>query len=215
MAMVPHQSSQGAEVPTLTTANAGDNEMTAVDRSISTTNGHADTVLEKKTEVLSSDAITIEPSFEEGEEKADDGAETRSVSSDDGDGPHDVSLNNDRPNVCFTHLPPSFKHEEAQDDFQGTHAVNEHQALSNRISTHDTNGTHSEPASPITPDVSPPYFCLFQALVRRSLGRKAHLPSGRAILSRFAADSSREASRLCLTFNFTQRKSEKSASHAD
>jgi hypothetical protein len=110
MAMDPHQSSQDVEVPTLTTANADGSEMTAVNRRISTTNGHADTGLEKKTEVLSSDAIKIEPSFEEGEEKADDGAETRSVSSDDGDGPHDVPLSNDRPNVCFSHLPPSSKH---------------------------------------------------------------------------------------------------------
>ncbi|KAF8494160.1 Sec7-domain-containing protein [Russula emetica] len=142
MAMDPHPSSQDVEVPTLTTANAGDRETTAVNRSIST-NGRADTGLEKTTEVLSSDAIKIEPSFEEGEEKADDGAETRSVSSDDGDGPHDVPLNNDRLN-------------EAQDDFQGTHAINEHQAPSDHISTHDTNGRHSEPASPITADVVKP-----------------------------------------------------------
>jgi hypothetical protein len=108
--MDPHASSQGAEVPTLTTANAGDSETTAVNRSISTTNGHADTGLENTTEVLSLDAIKIEPSFEEGEEKADDGAGTRSVSNDDGDGPYDVPLNNNRPNVCFSHLPPSSEH---------------------------------------------------------------------------------------------------------
>jgi len=110
MAMDPHPSSQDAEVPTLTIANAGDGETTAVNHSISTTNGHADTGLEKTIEVLSSDAIKIEPSFEEGEEKADDEAGTRSVSSDDGDGPHDVPLNHDRPNVCFFHLPPSSEH---------------------------------------------------------------------------------------------------------
>jgi hypothetical protein len=109
MVMDPHQSSQDAEVPTLTITNAGDSETTPVNRSISTTNGHADTGLEKTIEVLSSDAIKIEPSFEDGEEKADDGAETRSVSSDDGDGPHDVPLNNDRSNVCFSRLPPSFE----------------------------------------------------------------------------------------------------------
>jgi hypothetical protein len=109
MAMDPHQSSQDAEGPTLTTANAGDSETTAVNRSISTTNGHADTGLEKITEVLSSDSIKIEPSFEDGEEKADDGAETPSVSSDDEEGPHDVPLNNDGPNVCFSLLPPSYE----------------------------------------------------------------------------------------------------------
>ena len=107
MAMGPNPSSQDTEVPTLTTANAGDSETTAVNRSISTTNGHADTGLEKTTEVLNSDAINIEPSLEEGEETADDGAGTHSDSSDDGDGPHDVPLNDDRPNVCFSHLPPS------------------------------------------------------------------------------------------------------------
>jgi hypothetical protein len=106
--MGPHPSSQDAEVPTLTTANPGDDSKTAaVNRSISTTNGHADTVLEKTIEALSSDAIHIEPSLEEGEEKAGDAAGSRSDSSDDGDGPHDVPLNNDRPNVCFSHLPPS------------------------------------------------------------------------------------------------------------
>lgn len=136
MAMDPHPSSQEVEVPTLTTANAGDSETTPVNRSISTMNGHAGAGLEKTTEVLSSDAIEIEPSFEEGEEKADGGAETNSISSDDGDGPHDVPLNNDRPN--------------------GTHAINEHQAPSDHIFTHDTNGRHSEPASPITPDVVKP-----------------------------------------------------------
>ena len=109
MAMGPHPPSQHAEVPTLTIANAGDSETTAVNR-ISTTNGHADTDSEKTTEVLSSDAIKIEPSLEEGEEKADDEAGTRSDSSDDGDGPHDVPLNTDRPNVCFSHLPPSSEH---------------------------------------------------------------------------------------------------------
>ena len=111
MAMGPHPSSQDAEVPTLTTANAGDSETTAVNRSISTTNGHVDTGLEKTTEVFSSDAIKIEPSLEEGEEKVDDGAGTRSDSSDDGDSPHEVPLNNDRPpNVRFSHLSPSSKH---------------------------------------------------------------------------------------------------------
>jgi hypothetical protein len=109
MAMDPHQSSQDAEAPTLTTANAGNSETTVVNRSISTTNGHADTGLENVTEVLSSDSIKIEPSCEEEEEKADDGAGTPSVSSDDGDGPHDVPLNNDRPNVCFSLLPPSYE----------------------------------------------------------------------------------------------------------
>jgi hypothetical protein len=108
MAMGPHPSSQEAEVPTLTSANpSDDSKPTAVKPSISTTNGHADTVLVKTIEVLSSDAIQIKPSLEEREEKADDGAGTRSDSSDDGDGPHDVPLNNDRPNVCFSHLPPS------------------------------------------------------------------------------------------------------------
>ena len=101
MAMDPHPSSQDAEVPTLTIANAGDSETTPVNRSISTTNGHADTGLEKTIEVLSSNAINIEPSLEEGGEKADDGAGTPSVSSDDEDGRHDVPLDNDRPNVCF------------------------------------------------------------------------------------------------------------------
>ena len=105
--MGPHPSSQDAEFPTQTTANPGDDgKATAVNRSISTTNGHANTVLEKTIEVLSSDAMQIEPSLEEGEEKADDGG-THSDSSDDGDGPHDVPLNNDKPNVCFSHLPPS------------------------------------------------------------------------------------------------------------
>lgn len=111
MAMIdPHPPSQGAEVPTLTTANAGENETTTVNRSTSTTNWHADTVLEKTVEALSSDAIEIEPSVEEGEEKADDGAGSRSVSSDDGDSPRDVPLNNDRLNVRFFHLPPSSEH---------------------------------------------------------------------------------------------------------
>jgi hypothetical protein len=111
MAMGPRSSSQDTEVPTLTTANPGDDsKTTAVKRSISTTNGHADTVLEKTVEALSSDAIKIEPSFEEGEEKADDGAGTGSDSSDDGDGQHDVPLNDDRPNVCFSHPPPSSEH---------------------------------------------------------------------------------------------------------
>lgn len=104
--MGPHPSSQDAEVPTLAIANADDSQTTTVNRSISTTNGHADTVLEKTTEALSSGAIEIEPSFEEREEKEGDGAGTRSDSSDDGDGPQDVPLNNDRLNVCFTHLPP-------------------------------------------------------------------------------------------------------------
>lgn len=160
--MGPHPSSQDAAVPTVTITNACDSETTAGNRSISTTNGHADTGLEKTAEVVSSDTIKIEPSFEEGEEKADDGAGTRSVSSDEGDGPHDVPLSNDRPNVCFSHLPLSFEHYKAQDDLQGTHAMNEHQALRDRISAHDTNGRHSEPASPITPDVSPPVFCFIQ-----------------------------------------------------
>lgn len=110
MAMDPHPSSQDAEASTLTAANTGDSETTAVNHGISTTNGHADTGFEKTIEVLSSDAIKIEPSFEEGEEKADDGEGTRSVSSDDGDGPHDVPLNDGRPNVCFSHLPPSSEH---------------------------------------------------------------------------------------------------------
>jgi hypothetical protein len=109
MAMGPHPS-QGVENPDLTIAHVDDSETPAVNRSIATTNGHADTGLEKTLKVLSSDAIKIESSFEEGEERADDGLETRSVSSDDGDGPHDVPLNNDRPNVCFSHLPPSPEH---------------------------------------------------------------------------------------------------------
>jgi hypothetical protein len=110
MAMGPHPSSQHAEVPTLTTANLGDSDTTAVNRSISTTNGHADTVLEKTSEALSSGVIKIEPSFEEEEEKAEDGAESRSDSGDDGDGLNDVPLNNDRLNVCFSRLPPSSEH---------------------------------------------------------------------------------------------------------
>ncbi len=183
MAMDSHPSSQNAEIPTLTTANAGDSNSTAVNHSISATNGHADTGLEKTIEILNSDAIEIQPSFEEGEGRADDGAGTRSVSSDDGDGPHDVSLSDDRPNVCFSHLLPSPEHWEAQNDFQGAHAVNEHQAPSNDISTHDANGQHSEPASSTTTEVSPPNFCLLQALVRTYLGRKVHLSSRCAILS--------------------------------
>ncbi len=155
MAMDSHPSSQNAEIPTLTTANAGDSNSTAVNHSISATNGHADTGLEKTIEILNSDAIEIQPSFEEGEGRADDGAGTRSVSSDDGDGPHDVSLSDDRPNVCFSHLLPSPEHWEAQNDFQGAHAT----------------------------EVSPPNFCLLQALVRTYLGRKVHLSSRCAILS--------------------------------
>jgi len=161
--MVPRPSSQDAEVPTLTSANAGDSETTAVNRSISTTNGHADTGFEKTIEVLSSDVIKIEPSFEEREEKAIDGAGTRSVSIDDEDGSHDVPLNNDRPNVCFFHLHRHLNIRRLKDVFQGTHAIDENQAPSVHISTHDTNARYSEPASPITPDVSPSKFCLLQA----------------------------------------------------
>jgi hypothetical protein len=109
MAMDPRPS-QDVEIPTLTIANVGDSETPAVNRSIATTNGHADTGLEKTLEVLRPDAIKIDSSSEEGEEGADDGLGTRSVSSDDGDGPHDVPLNNDRPNVCFSHLPSSLRH---------------------------------------------------------------------------------------------------------
>ena len=183
MAMMdPHLPSQDAEVLTLTTANAGENETTTVNRSTSTTNGHTDTVLEKTIEALSSDAIKIEPSVEEIEEKADDGAGSRSVSIDDGDGPRNIPLNNDRLNVCLFHLPPFSEHWKAQDDFQGAHTINEHQAPTDHLSTHDTNGQHSEPASSILTDVS--YnLCLTQSLVRSCLGCKAHPPSRRAIHS--------------------------------
>jgi hypothetical protein len=107
--MDPHPS-QDVKIPTLTIANVGDSETPAVNRSIATTNGHADTGLEKTLEVLSSEAIKIESSSEGGEERADDALETRSVSSDDGDGPHGAPLNSDRPNVCFSHLTPSPEH---------------------------------------------------------------------------------------------------------
>ena len=113
MAMDPHPPSQDVENPVSTTANVGNSETPAVDRSIATTNGHADTGSEKTLEVSGPDAIKIEPSLEEGEERADDGLGTPSVSSDDGDGPHDAPLSNDRPNVRFSHLPPLYGHQEA------------------------------------------------------------------------------------------------------
>jgi hypothetical protein len=107
--MDPHPS-QDVKIPTLTIANVGDSKTPAVNRSTATTNGHADTGLEKTPDVLNSDAIKIEPSSEGGEERADDGLETRS---DDGDGPQDVPLNTDGPNVCFSRLPPSPERYEA------------------------------------------------------------------------------------------------------
>ena len=110
MAMDHHPSSRDVENSTSTIANVGDSETPAVNRSLATTNGHADTGLEKTLEVLGLDAIKIESSTEEGEETVEDGLGTPSVSSDDGDGPHDVPLNSDRPNVCFSHLPPSPEH---------------------------------------------------------------------------------------------------------
>lgn len=110
MAMDPHPSSRDVENPTLTIANDGDSETPAVSRSLATTNGHVDTGLEKTLEVLGPDAIKIESSTEEGEERAEDRLGTPDVSSDDGDGPHDVPLKNDRPNVCFFHLPSSPEH---------------------------------------------------------------------------------------------------------
>ncbi len=164
MVMDPHQD---ADIPTLTITDAADSNTTAVNHSISTTNGHVDTGLKKKIEALNSDAIKVEPSFEEGEERADDVVVSPSASSDDGDGLHDVPLNNDRPNVCSSHLPPSAKHREAQNDFQGIHAINEHQAPSDRIPNHDTNGHHPEPVSSTTADVSSPYFCLLQTFSKK------------------------------------------------
>jgi hypothetical protein len=209
MAMDTHPSSRGIENPTSTIANVGDSETPAVNRGLATTNGHADTGLEKTLEVLGPDGIKIESSTEEGEERADDGSGTPSVSSDDGDGSHDVPLNNDRPNVCFSHLPPSSELLEAQDDFQGTHAVNEHLAPSNHIANHDTSGQHPEHAPSTIPDVSPPHFCFIKSFVKRGPGREARLPSRRATLSRFAADSPRKGGHA-RTLDFSQRKS---ASH--
>jgi hypothetical protein len=111
--MDPRPSSQDVQIPTVTDANVGDTEMPAVKRSNAPTNGHANAGLEKTLEASSPDTINVESNSEEGEEREDDGLGTRSVSSDDGDGPHDVPLNNDRPNVCFTLLPPSPEHQEA------------------------------------------------------------------------------------------------------
>jgi hypothetical protein len=108
--MNPHPSSQDVEIPTLTTANVGDSETPAVNRCKATTNGHANAGLEKTLEASSPDAINVESSSEEGEEREDDGSGTRSVSSDDGDGPQDLPLSNDRPNVCFSPPLPSVKH---------------------------------------------------------------------------------------------------------
>ena len=106
----PHPSSQDVEIPTLSTANVGDSKTPAVNRSTATTNGHANAGLEKTLEASSPDAINVESSSDEGEEREGDGSGTRSVSSDDGDSPQALPLNNDRPNVCFSRLLPSLEH---------------------------------------------------------------------------------------------------------
>ena len=94
------RSGQDVEIPTSTDTNF-DGEKLAVHRDNTTTNGNADTGLKRVFEGLSSDAIKIEPSFEE-EERTDDRSGTGSVPSEDGDDLEVVSLNNDKPNVCFS-----------------------------------------------------------------------------------------------------------------
>jgi hypothetical protein len=90
--------------------NVGDGDKSAVSPNGATANGHAHTGSNKSPDGLSSDAIKIESSLQEEEEKADDQSGTRSVSSDDAEGPQGVPLSNDKPNVCFPHLPLSLEH---------------------------------------------------------------------------------------------------------
>ena len=100
---------QGTEIPTSIDTNFDGEELSA-NHDSAITNGHADTSSKKTFEALSLDAIKIEPSSEEEVERADDVSANGSVPSDDGDGLQVVPLNNDKPNVCFSHFPSSSEH---------------------------------------------------------------------------------------------------------
>lgn len=75
-----------------------------------TTNGHADTSSKKAFEASSPDDIKTKPGSEEEVERVDDVSANGSVPSDDGVGLQVVPLNNDKPNVCFSHFPSSPEH---------------------------------------------------------------------------------------------------------
>ncbi|KAI0293708.1 hypothetical protein B0F90DRAFT_1897159, partial [Multifurca ochricompacta] len=113
---------QDVEIPTSMHSNIGDTETPG---------------LKNDLEDFIPDAIKIEPSFEESEERAEEDSATQSAESDDGEGLQDVPLGNSKVNA--------------------TGAVNEHAAPSDHIPDHDSSEQQPKPAVPTALSVGAPY----------------------------------------------------------
>ncbi|KAI0296118.1 Sec7-domain-containing protein [Multifurca ochricompacta] len=119
---------QDVEIPTSMHSNISDTETPGIIYDSATTNGHVSTGLKNDLEDFIPDAIKIEPSFEESEERAEEDSATQSAESDDGEGLQDVPLGNSKVNA--------------------TGAVNEHAAPSDHIPDHDSSEQQPKPAVP-------------------------------------------------------------------